>query len=105
LKLPESIKIGATDYEIKQLPAADSSHTAGKCESFVPSPYIALSPDLVGGAAVDTLIHEILHACWSFFNLPKKLKEERAVTVMASGLAMVLRDNPEILKAIQAELK
>lgn len=44
----------------------------------------------------DTLIHEILHAIWSSRHMKPRLYEEQAVTQLASGLATVLRDNPDL---------
>lgn len=44
----------------------------------------------------DTLIHEVLHAIWRSRGLPDRATEEEAVNRLASGLATVLRDNPDL---------
>lgn len=44
----------------------------------------------------DTLIHEVLHAIWASRSMPDRIGEEEAVTRLASGLATVLRDNPDL---------
>lgn len=51
---------------------------------------------------VETTIHEILHAVWAGRRLPERVGEERAVTTLAQGLAVVFRDNPGLLRYIES---
>lgn len=44
----------------------------------------------------ETLIHELLHAIWATRGLPNRMTEEACVSRLASGLATVIRDNPEL---------
>lgn len=46
---------------------------------------------------VDTAIHELLHAVWKISGVHKKDKEERIVSLLATGLTALFRDNPQIL--------
>ncbi len=46
--------------------------------------------------ALDTVLHEINHAIYRTFGLNKNSNEEAAVTALATGYAMVMRDNPEL---------
>lgn len=54
---------------------------------------------------VDATLHEILHAVWAERRLPERPSEERAVTALAQGLAIVFRDNPGLLGYIDRLLK
>ena len=51
-----------------------------------------------------TAIHELLHAVWDQRAMAARVTEETAVTGLASGLAMVFRDNPEILGVLHQAL-
>jgi len=46
----------------------------------------------------ETLWHEILHAIWNIFHLGCPCEEEKAVSSLATGVAMVMRDNPALRK-------
>jgi hypothetical protein len=50
-------------------------------------------------------LHEILHAIWADRRLPDRPTEERTVTALAQGLASVFRDNPGLLRYIDALMK
>ena len=56
-------------------------------------------------AAVDTLLHEIMHAIWKERGLAKREPEERAVQAMATGLTCVLLNNPALLAWMREGLK
>jgi hypothetical protein len=47
---------------------------------------------------LDTLLHEILHGIWWTGALEDEDKEERIVSVLATGLVQVFKDNPSILE-------
>ena len=54
---------------------------------------IRINKDLTPQLAVDTLIHELIHAVWFFASVGKKAKEEKAVSVIASGLNSIFAAN------------
>ena len=59
---------------------------------------------LLGSETVDTIIHEILHGIYSAFymgdpNDPEE--EERVVSLMATGLTTIMKDNPKLFKSLQ----
>ena len=56
-------------------------------------------------AAVDTIIHEIMHAIWDERGLGKKEPEERAIQALATGLTGVLQNNPKLMTWIRRGLK
>ncbi|HWL80093.1 MAG TPA: hypothetical protein VNR89_04010 [Roseomonas sp.] len=53
----------------------------------------------------EVAIHETIHAIWDAYGLPPKVDEEEAATLLAKGLAQVIRDNPELMLTIQDALE
>ena len=47
--------------------------------------------------AVNIVLHELGHAIWNIYSLPRRPKEERVVSVMGVAWAQVFRDNPKLL--------
>lgn len=62
---------------------------------------IRMSKDMEPTLAVDTLIHEAIHAIWYFADLGKKAGEEKAVSVVSSGLNALFASNRNLVKWIQ----
>mgnify|MGYP000389055993 FL=1 len=98
----KSIKIGSTDYSIEYVPLNE--------ELFGDFSYInsriRIEQNLTGPPLVDTVLHEVLHAIWRLGQLKdKKEDEERTVSVMASYLTQVLRDNPALMPWLRKHLK
>lgn len=54
--------------------------------------------------AVDTALHEIGHAIFKWGGLKVGDDEERVVSVFATWLTMIFRDNPDLLGWIRAQL-
>ena len=50
---------------------------------------------------IETLLHETIHAIYHEYNIHDDDKEERIVTVFATGWQQVLTDNPDLTKLIQ----
>ena len=49
----------------------------------------------------ETLLHELLHACWNqWVTTEGDMKEEDVVCALAIGLATVFKDNPELKKIL-----
>ena len=66
---------------------------------------IRIEKTLTGGPLVDTLLHEILHVIWRLGQLKDvKETEERVVSVTASYLAQIIRDNPKLIARLQKEM-
>jgi|TARA_R110000772_G_scaffold218902_1_gene329491 hypothetical protein len=97
----KSIKVGPTDFSVEYVPLneelfGDFSYITSR---------IRIEENLKGPPLVDTVIHEVLHAIWKLGQLKdKKEDEERAVSVMATYLTQVLRDNPEFMPWIKKNL-
>ena len=54
---------------------------------------------------LDTLLHEILHACYAYWNMQDHDDEERIVHTMASALQSLYTENANLLKCIQMYTK
>lgn len=95
--LPRSIRVGFKTYDILPWPIENVIDDAslGRCEHFKSQIHVAIDgrpwPDVA-----ETLIHEILHACWYAGCLEDAPPEEKAVATLASCLAQVLSDNPAL---------
>lgn len=99
--LPDIIRIGPYDIKVEKVERVD-----GKDDDY--ANFLAVEEKLIiiyefGSklAAADTVIHELLHGIWKFQHLPKKSEEERTVSVIATGLITIFRDNPKLLKWIE----
>lgn len=90
---PDSVKIFGSSFKVEWFATID---TVGEVD-FEKST-IRICKGASPGIAVDTLIHEILHVIWYFTSLGKSCKEERCVSVLASGLNSVLSSNPDLGK-------
>ena len=106
--LPKKLRVGICDYTIMEVPDLKDEkgnelygrHSQNRLTieigSLNPTPYITL----------DTLIHEILHSIYNQYALREKGEpEERVVSVIATGMVSVLRDNPELVKYIMEVCK
>lgn len=94
-ELPDVIRIGPYDVKVEKVKELGDDYAQ----------FLAVEEKLIivydfGSkfAAVDTVIHELLHGIWKFQHLPKRCDEERGVSVLATGLTTIFRDNPQLLK-------
>jgi hypothetical protein len=91
--LPASIRVGPYDIKIETL---DEKSAEDKYGEFGESEHtIWLRPEFISGpVAVDSILHEIFHAIWCVGAIKQEHGEEQIVTVQATGLTQILRDNP-----------
>jgi len=91
------LKVVSTDYKIELLPQheCDTYSVAGTCHQTPQDPKIKIAKHKEPTALADTVLHELLHACWTTMNLDGREEEERAVSALATALIAVMRDNPK----------
>lgn len=94
---PTEIKIGANDYVIRWFDRVDEGATGslGYCRH--DELVIGLSVRLSNAKILETLLHELAHALHYLFSLhDQALTQERYCGSLSCGMAMLMRDNPEL---------
>lgn len=104
MKIPKSLKIGYHDYQIVEWGAAevDLSGSWGQCDKHEKTIYICT--DTKPAIVADIFIHECMHAIWDYFNLEDSEDEEKAVSVLSSGLVDLFVSNPKALQWVTEQI-
>ena len=97
----QKVKIGQVTWQITPLDEEDMQTHYGQCYSPVTA-RIKLNPENTGMRALDTLLHEMVHAM-DMMALTK-LKESQ-VERLGYMLALVFRDNPWLHDYIKQQAK
>lgn len=104
-RLPKTIKVAGYSFSI-ELWSADTSHDMrryGECSTQMQA--IRLRRDFVTPEkAVDTFLHELMHAIYWAFGVRDEDDEERTVNLLGTGLMTVHRDNPWLAGWIEQTL-
>jgi hypothetical protein len=102
--LPPSIRVGPHDIRFATLGVADAKINYG---TFVPAEQeIRLQAEYPSGSmAVDTVLHELIHAVFSVGTVQVKQGEEHIVSVVATYLAQIIRDNPAFVSWLQTTVR
>lgn len=99
------VKVGACDVEVLAMspPLADAE-TA--CGTYNPRrKAIHIEAERTSADQAEILMHELLHAGFDCFALPKsRLTEEMVCTSLAPVLATIIRDNPGLLGLLHQAL-
>lgn len=99
IKLPESVRVGYRVYTIEAWASSEASGARryGQCCHLS----LKIKVDLTYGPvqAAETLLHELLHACWVVSSLDdiESPIEEVAVGHLSGILTQVFQDNPEVM--------
>ena len=102
MKRPRRVQVGPHTYfvsydagDIAKVSVESGDQLAGHC--WPSKGEIVVAPDLSPSQTRDTLLHEVLHACWSLVGLGEgKLTEERVVLALAPALLDTLDRNPKL---------
>ena len=102
MNIPKKIKIGPYDYSVtvENEDWLNAHETYGHCYHAKRKISIVL---LDNPSVIDTLLHEVMHACYAVMDLKDKEGEETTVTRLATAMTMVFRDNPKLV-ALLGEL-
>ena len=98
-EFPSFIDIGHRRYTIRTFDRreSDNEKRRGVIDEWAHT--IRIWEDMRPSDAAETLIHEVLHACWR--NVPTSGDmEENVVEILAQNLAEVWRRNPHVIKWI-----
>jgi hypothetical protein len=102
--LPPAIRVGPHDIRFATLGAAEARKNYG---TFVPAEQeIQLQQEYTSGSmAAETVLHELMHALFPVATVQVKQGEEHVVSVVATYLAQIIRDNPDFVTWLQATVK
>jgi len=106
MKKPSKIRIGPYDWKVSYygLEEYDLRRKYGHTDRF--NIKMEICDATQDQCTADTVIHEVLHAIWFSKGISgDKADEEDIVTPLATGLAQVIRDNPDLIKWLQESLK
>lgn len=105
MKIPKSVKIGYHDYQIVEWTSTEVelSDTWGQCDKNDKIIYICT--DTNPKTVADIFIHECLHAIWEYFALDDTQDEEKAVSVLSSGLVDMFVSNPKVFAWVKQQLE
>lgn len=98
--IPNTIKIGHAMWTIDTSKESSDRLCNDGCrgKTYKDKFVICIDGNLPFEAQMETLLHEVLHACFHFIGASdKKLEEEDLVTALAPILLTVLKENPDIL--------
>ena len=102
-KLPEVVRIGPFDFRIIHWTHHQASSVSryGECSSIEQA--IRLQTDMPSRyKGVDTFLHEVCHAIYWAYGILDDDKEERIVSVLATAMSALYRDNPWLTSWIQS---
>lgn len=102
--LPPAIGVGPHDIRFATLGTAEARKSYG---TFVPAEQeIQLQREYTSGSmATETVLHEVIHAIFAVATVQVKQGEEHIVSVVATYLAQIIRDNPDFVAWLQGTVK
>ena len=65
------------------------------------NPVITIAADMSADRKADTLLHEVMHAILSVYDLREKTADEHFVSVLTTALLDTLLRNPELVKCLR----
>jgi hypothetical protein len=101
---PLRIKVGFHDYILEDWPVVEAAlaHRHGECDRN--RKVIRVCRQFGDFKAAQTMLHEIMHACYCEYNIYDEDVEERTVGALSLALAAVWRDNPGVFAWIAAQI-
>jgi hypothetical protein len=108
-KIPDQLVIGAHTYEVRSDPdtAWHLRENGSRAETRADRTLILIDPDLPPSLLAESLLHEILHACWH--QTPLRVmehlqdQEEEVVTALAPILLAALRSSKPLQRILAGD--
>lgn len=102
--LPKTIKLGYQDIKLSEFEFMDGEQGCYRAEPAE----IKIKHGAEGREKLNTVLHELLHACVYCYGLKKDFKddeeEEKIVNALANGLTELLVRNPELVAFIRESI-
>ena len=93
---PTEIKVGYQRYRVHLMGEEERRNCGdklGSCDHVRGT--IKISNHLASPEAVNTLLHEVMHAIWWVWSVGDETEEERGVNNITNGMCCVIADNPD----------
>ena len=104
-KYPDRIRIGFADYTLEFVPAGLRDQADGMCQRAKQT--IKITDDLGAQYRAFVVLHEVMHGCFFSSALSESIEhdhEEMIVDALSKQLIGVIRDNPELMASLAADL-
>ena len=103
MRLPEKVKVGPFEWTVRMESLNTSLDRAANGFNYGATVKSQLEIQLAIGQAPgnlrDTLLHEVLHACWHTASLSSSAADEEEVcSRLSTVLLSVLRENPQLVE-------
>ena len=99
IKFPEQVYVGPYTYKIVVRDKEWFDDTEAYGNTWIEKKIINVAQVSDPITQMDTLLHECLHALWSFYYLDEdKAKEEEVVSKFATGMMLLFTQNPALLE-------
>lgn len=100
--LPERVKVGTSNYNLvaADKDMMDELGRYGDCNPETRTIRIA-DEQPEASHALDTVVHELFHACFRAYNIEPEREEEYTVTALAAAFTDVLISNPDLRRWIE----
>ena len=103
-ELPKSVKVGPFTYSVLDWDTHEANDRTRFGEHSGDLQVIRVDTSYGHQRSACTLLHEILHAIFSVWNMEHTDSEERIVKSLANGISTVWADNPEVFAWIHRGL-
>lgn len=99
----KSVRVGPFDVEIKTLEGKERDNNLG---TFCDTQLTISVRDTYRNPQqeAETFLHELMHAIYEVMGIKSKDGEERIISQMSLGMAMVIRDNPDLIGWLKEKL-
>lgn len=102
-RLPKTMRVGAYEFRIKKMSSARAAGERRFGECSICEQAVSIQDWMPSRCkAVDTFIHELLHALYWAWGIEDEDKEERIVNVLGPAWTAFYRDNPWFLDWIKS---
>ncbi len=100
--IPETIRIGAADFDVAPIPALEGDKFALYGYMHWPSQHIRYVEGLPRQRLAEILLHEVIHGLWKEYELREEGPngqdiEENYVKALGKGFLQIIRDNPDLI--------
>lgn len=101
--LPATIRIGPYDvrFQIEDYDWSQVNDAFGQYDRSAMRIHLAANAAPTEQHALDTLLHEVIHAIWHIYGVRSRDSEERIVSAHSTAWTQIYRDNPWLCDLIR----